>query len=151
MDLGTEVDWGSTSSGNWASTWPAAERDADHQQGIRGLERNDDNTWRITWRTSTAANQRVNSRYVFNRRWRAALRCCRNPAFPNPSSTPWLPGRRGLSCIITNPRKWSRAANTAKVYGLPAEGAPPCRSAPDRVTWMQPPCFRPFATFSTSF
>jgi malate dehydrogenase (quinone) len=119
---------------------------------VRGLERNDDNTWRITVANiDSGETSVVNSRYVFNGAGGAALLLLQESGIPEAKQYAGFPVG-GSFLYTTNPEVVAR--HTAKVYGLAAEGAPPM-SVPHldlRYLDGKPTLFfGPFATFSTKF
>jgi len=74
MDLGTEVDWGTLTRQLGEQPGQPAERDADHQHGSTWLERNDDNTWRITVANiDSGETSVVKQPLCVQRRWRRSL------------------------------------------------------------------------------
>lgn len=152
MDLGTEVDWGTLTRqlGEHLASQPNVTLTTSTE--VRGLERNDDNTWRITVANiDSGETSVVNSRYVFNGAGGAALLLLQESGIPEAKQYAGFPVG-GSFLYTTNPEVVAR--HTAKVYGLAAEGAPPM-SVPHldlRYLDGKPTLFfGPFATFSTKF
>ncbi|WP_022963450.1 malate dehydrogenase (quinone) [Halopseudomonas pelagia] len=152
MDLGTELNWGvlTRQLAEHLATQPNVTLTTSTE--VRGLERNEDDTWRVTVaNVESGETSVVNSRYVFNGAGGAALLLLQQSGIPEAKQYAGFPVG-GSFLYTTNPEVVSR--HTAKVYGLAAEGSPPM-SVPHldlRYLDGKPTLFfGPFATFSTKF
>ncbi|QIB50396.1 malate dehydrogenase (quinone) [Pseudomonas sp. OIL-1] len=152
MDLGTEVNWGvlTRQMADHLAQQPNISLATNSE--IRGLERNEDGTWRVTVANlESGETETVNSRYVFNGAGGAALLLLQESGIPEAKQYAGFPVG-GSFLYTTNPEVVSQ--HQAKAYGLAAEGSPPM-SVPHldlRYLNGQPTLFfGPFATFSTKF
>lgn len=152
MDLGTELNWGvlTRQLADYLANQPNVTLTTGSE--VRELERNEDNTWRITIADVDSGEETiVNSRYVFNGAGGAALLLLQESGIPEAKQYGGFPVG-GSFLYTTNPDVVSR--HQAKVYGLAAEGSPPM-SVPHldlRYLDGKPTLFfGPFATFSTKF
>nr|WP_110597616.1 malate dehydrogenase (quinone) [Salinicola lusitanus] len=153
MPIGTEVNYGEITRQLIHSLG-----DNDHftlslNSEVRGLDRNDDGTWKVT--VADLANgekeHSVNARYVFIGAGGAALPLLQASGIPEAEQYAGFPVG-GQFLYTTNPDVV--AQHRVKAYGLAAEGSPPM-SVPHMDARMldgQPAIFfGPFATFSSKF
>lgn len=152
MVLGTEVNWGVMTREMAESLAGQPNVSMTMNSEVRGLERNDDGTWRVTIANlESGETHSVNSRYVFNGAGGAALLLLQASGIPEAKPYAGFPVG-GSFLYTTNPEVVSR--HQVKAYGLAAEGSPPM-SVPHldlRYLDGQPTLFfGPFATFSTRF
>ncbi|WP_420852737.1 malate dehydrogenase (quinone) [Salinicola acroporae] len=153
MPIGTEVNYGEITRQLIHSLG-----DNDHftlslNSEVRGLDRNDDGTWKVT--VADLANgekeHSVNARYVFIGAGGAALPLLQASGIPEAKQYAGFPVG-GQFLYTTNPDVV--AQHRVKAYGLAAEGSPPM-SVPHMDARMldgQPAIFfGPFATFSSKF
>lgn len=152
MDLGTEVNWGvlTRQLADHLANQPNVTLTTGSE--VRELERNEDNTWRITVADVDSGEETiVNSRYVFNGAGGAALLLLQESGIPEAKHYGGFPVG-GSFLYTTNPDVVSR--HQAKVYGLAAEGSPPMSVPHLDLRYLDGTptlFFGPFATFSTRF
>ncbi|MFC0266856.1 malate dehydrogenase (quinone) [Kushneria aurantia] len=152
MQLGTEVNWGAMTRQMADNLARQNNVSLTMNSEVRGLDRNDDGTWRVTIADLESGDTHtVNSRYVFNGAGGAALLLLQESGIPEAEQYAGFPVG-GSFLYTTNQDVVSR--HDVKAYGLAAEGSPPM-SVPHldrRFLDGQPALFfGPFATFSTKF
>lgn len=152
MDLGTEVNWGVMTRQMAENLGRQPNVTLTTGTEVRGLERNEDGTWRVTaYDLKSGETGFVDSRYVFIGAGGAALLLLQESGIPEAKPYAGFPVG-GSFLYTTNPGVVSR--HQAKAYGMAAEGSPPM-SVPHldlRHLEGEPALFfGPFATFSTKF
>lgn len=154
MKPGTDANWGEVTRQLIAAL------DQNHENftlstgsEVRGLDRNDDGTWKVTIADldNGGREHSVNARRVFIGAGGAALPLLQESGIPEAEQYAGFPVG-GQFLVTSNPEVVAR--HDVKAYGLAAEGSPPM-SVPHldrRMLDGQPRLlFGPFATFSTKF
>lgn len=153
MPIGTEVNFGEITRQLIDSMQQSDDFQLSLNSEVRGLERNDDGTWKVTIAdlSQDGRETSVNARYVFIGAGGAAIPLLQESGIPEAKQYAGFPVG-GQFLYTTNPEVVSQ--HDAKVYGLAAEGSPPM-SVPHmdkRMLDGQPAIFfGPFATFSSKF
>ncbi|MCL5424999.1 MAG: malate dehydrogenase (quinone) [Gammaproteobacteria bacterium] len=152
MQMGTEVNYGAQTRQMVESLAQSDHFTLGLSTEVRDLERNDDNTWKVTV-TNLASGEEtsVNARFVFIGAGGAALPLLQASGIPEAKAYAGFPVG-GQFLYTTNPDVVSQ--HLVKVYGKAGEGSPPM-SVPHldlRYLDGEPALFfGPFATFSSKF
>ena len=152
MQMGTEVNYGAQTRQMVESLAQSDHFTLGLSHEVRGLERNDDNTWKVTVADlANGGEASVNSRYVFIGAGGAALLLLQESGIPEAEAYAGFPVS-GQFLYTTNPDVV--AQHDVKAYGKAGEGSPPM-SVPhlDRRNLDGEPAlfFGPFAAVSTKF
>ncbi|MFD2236504.1 malate dehydrogenase (quinone) [Aureimonas populi] len=151
--LGTDVDFGQITR-QFIGYLDAEESFALHvSTEVENIERNDDGTWRVTYRNleDGSGSRAVNARFVFVGGGGGALSLLQKSGIPE------IDGYAGFpvgGSFLVNETPEVADTHFAKAYGKAAVGAPPM-SVPHLDTRVidgkRMVLFGPFATFSTNF
>lgn len=152
MQMGTEVNYGAQTRQMVESLAQSDHFTLGLSSEVRGLERNDDNTWKVTVADlANGGETTVDSRYVFIGAGGAALLLLQESGIPEAEAYAGFPVS-GQFLYTTNPDVV--AQHDVKAYGKAGEGSPPM-SVPhlDRRNLDGEPAlfFGPFAAVSTKF
>ncbi|WP_386079299.1 malate dehydrogenase (quinone) [Vreelandella sp. F11] len=152
MQMGTEVNYGAQARQMVESLAQSDHFTLGLSSEVRGLERNDDNTWKVTVADlANGGETSVDSRYVFIGAGGAALLLLQESGIPEAEAYAGFPVS-GQFLYTTNPDVV--AQHDVKAYGKAGEGSPPM-SVPhlDRRNLDGEPAlfFGPFAAVSTKF
>lgn len=152
MQMGTEVNYGAQARQMVESLAQSDHFTLGLSSEVRGLERNDDNTWKVTVADlANGGETSVDSRYVFIGAGGAALLLLQESGIPEAEAYAGFPVS-GQFLYTTNPDVV--AQHNVKAYGKAGEGSPPM-SVPhlDRRNLDGEPAlfFGPFAAVSTKF
>lgn len=152
MQMGTEVNYGAQTRQMVESLAQSDQFTLGLSSEVRGLERNDDNTWKVTVADlANGGETTVDSRYVFIGAGGAALLLLQESGIPEAEAYAGFPVS-GQFLYTTNPDVV--AQHDVKAYGKAGEGSPPM-SVPhlDRRNLDGEPAlfFGPFAAVSTKF
>lgn len=152
MQMGTEVNYGAQTRQMVESLAQSDHFKLGLSSEVRGLERNDDNTWKVTVADLVNGGETsVDSRYVFIGAGGAALLLLQESGIPEAEAYAGFPVS-GQFLYTTNPDVV--AQHDVKAYGKAGEGSPPM-SVPhlDRRDLDGEPAlfFGPFAAVSTKF
>ncbi|WP_035584571.1 malate dehydrogenase (quinone) [Halomonas sp. TG39a] len=152
MQMGTEVNYGAQTRQMVESLAQSDHFTLGLSSEVRGLERNDDSTWKVTVADrANGGETTVDSRYVFIGAGGAALLLLQESGIPEAEAYAGFPVS-GQFLYTTNPDVV--AQHDVKAYGKAGEGSPPM-SVPhlDRRNLDGEPAlfFGPFAAVSTKF
>ncbi|MDQ7735625.1 malate dehydrogenase (quinone) [Halomonas sp. SpR1] len=152
MQMGTEVNYGAQTRQMVESLAQSDHFTLGLSSEVRGLERNDDDTWKVTVADlANGGETTVDSRYVFIGAGGAALLLLQESGIPEAEAYAGFPVS-GQFLYTTNPDVV--AQHDVKAYGKAGEGSPPM-SVPhlDRRNLDGEPAlfFGPFAAVSTKF
>ncbi|MCP1314944.1 MULTISPECIES: malate dehydrogenase (quinone) [unclassified Halomonas] len=152
MQMGTEVNYGEQTRQMIASLEDNEHFTLSLESEVRGLDRNDDGTWRVTVTNLSSGDETsVDARYVFLGAGGAVLPLLQESGIAQASLYGGFPVG-GQFLYTTNPEVVSQ--HPIKVYGKAGEGSPPM-SVPHldyRNLDGEPALFfGPFATFSSKF
>lgn len=152
MQMGTEVNYGAQTRQMVESLAQSDHFTLGLSSEVRGLERNDDSTWKVTVADrANGGEATVDSRYVFIGAGGAALLLLQESGIPEAEAYAGFPVS-GQFLYTTNPDVV--AQHDVKAYGKAGEGSPPM-SVPhlDRRNLDGEPAlfFGPFAAVSTKF
>lgn len=152
MQMGTEVNYGAQTRQMVESLAQSDHFTLGLSSEVRGLERNDDDTWKVTVADlANGGETSVDARFVFIGAGGAALPLLQASGIPEAKAYAGFPVG-GQFLYTTN--QDVVAQHTMKVYGKAGEGSPPM-SVPHldlRYLDGEPALFfGPFATFSSKF
>ncbi|MDN7132895.1 malate dehydrogenase (quinone) [Halomonas sp. MC140] len=152
MQMGTEVNYGAQTEQMIESLSDNEHYTLSLNSEVRGLERNDDDSWHVTVKNLENGDETsVDARFVFIGAGGAALPLLQASGIPEASAYAGFPVG-GQFLYTTNPDVV--AQHQIKVYGKAGEGSPPM-SVPhlDYRNLNGEPAlfFGPFATFSSKF
>lgn len=152
MQMGTEVNYGAQTEQMIESLSDNEHFTLSLNSEVRGLERNDDDSWHVTVKNLESGDETsVDARFVFIGAGGAALPLLQASGIPEASAYAGFPVG-GQFLYTTNPDVV--AQHQIKVYGKAGEGSPPM-SVPhlDYRNLNGEPAlfFGPFATFSSKF
>lgn len=152
MQMGTEVNYGAQARQMIESLTDSENFTLSLNSEVRGLERNDDNTWQVTVADlADGGETTIDARYVFLGAGGAVLPLLQESGIPEAEIYGGFPVG-GQFLYTTNPEVVSQ--HPVKVYGKAGEGSPPM-SVPHldyRNLDGEPALFfGPFATFSSKF
>ncbi|MGO2241474.1 MAG: malate dehydrogenase (quinone) [Halomonas sp.] len=152
MQMGTEVNYGAQTEQMIESLSDNEHFTLSLNSEVRGLERNDDDSWHVTVKNLASGDETsVDARFVFIGAGGAALPLLQASGIPEASAYAGFPVG-GQFLYTTNPDVV--AQHQIKVYGKAGEGSPPM-SVPhlDYRNLNGEPAlfFGPFATFSSKF
>ncbi|MGO2264694.1 malate dehydrogenase (quinone) [Halomonas sp.] len=152
MQMGTEVNYGAQTRQMIEGLGDSDNFTLSLNSEVRGLERNDDDTWHVTIKNLESGDESsVDARFVFIGAGGAALPLLQESGIPEADAYAGFPVG-GQFLYTTNPDVV--AQHQIKVYGKAGEGSPPM-SVPHldfRNLDGEPALFfGPFATFSSKF
>ncbi|MGP9499357.1 malate dehydrogenase (quinone) [Halomonas sp. AOP43-D1-4] len=152
MQMGTEVNYGAQTRQMVEGLGDSDNFTLSLNSEVRGLERNDDDTWHVTIKNLESGDETtIDSRFVFIGAGGAALPLLQESGIPEADAYAGFPVG-GQFLYTTNPEVV--AQHQIKVYGKAGEGSPPM-SVPHldfRNLDGEPALFfGPFATFSSKF
>lgn len=152
MQMGTEVNYGAQTRQMIEGLGDSDNFTLSLNSEVRGLERNDDDTWHVTIKNLESGDETtIDSRFVFIGAGGAALPLLQESGIPEADAYAGFPVG-GQFLYTTNPEVV--AQHQIKVYGKAGEGSPPM-SVPHldfRNLDGEPALFfGPFATFSSKF
>ncbi|MGP9666172.1 malate dehydrogenase (quinone) [Halomonas sp. 86] len=152
MQMGTEVNYGAQTRQMVEGLGDSDNFTLSLNSEVRGLERNDDDTWHVTIKNLESGDETtIDSRFVFIGAGGAALPLLQESGIPEADAYAGFPVG-GQFLYTTNPE--IVAQHQIKVYGKAGEGSPPM-SVPHldfRNLDGEPALFfGPFATFSSKF
>ncbi|WP_342150327.1 malate dehydrogenase (quinone) [Methylorubrum sp. SB2] len=150
--VGTDVEWGEITRQYVASLAARPNFSLRTSTEVEGIERNKDNTWRITSKNlKDGSRQTVDAKFVFIGAGGGALHLLQESGIPEAADYGGFPVG-GSFLVNENPSVALR--HLAKAYGKASVGSPPM-SVPHLDTRVlggkRVILFGPFATFSTKF
>lgn len=152
MQMGTEVNYGAQTRQMVESLAESGNFTLGLNSEVRGFERNDDNTWRVSIKNLASGEEYdVNAKFVFIGAGGAALPLLQATGIPEAEGYGGFPVG-GQFLYTTNPDVVSQ--HLVKVYGKAGEGSPPMSVPHLDIRYLdgEPALFfGPFATFSSKF